>query len=314
MITDPTLHRLQQIIAEPDLTGTKYELLSELGRGGMGIVYLARDTELDREVALKTVDWTNGSEEMSARLFQEAQILARLEHPGIVPVHDMGRLADGRLFYVMKRVQGRGLDAWIEEHRDVYARLGVFLRICDAVSFAHAHGVIHRDLKPENVMIGPFGEVLVLDWGVARLTDSGITDAVTGTSPSRDGGKRRTAHGTVIGTPAYMPPEQATGTRSVDVRADVYALGGLLSDLVDRPRALVVIAGKARALEPQDRYETVAELAADIRRFLEGGPISAQRERLRDFAARVIRRHRVPILLVLAYLVMRGILLWFFQT
>jgi len=153
----------------PDVSGTRYELLSVLGRGGMGVVYLARDTALDREVALKVVDREAG----------EARVLARLEHPGIVPVHDFGELPDGRVYYAMKRVRGERLDRWLTPDRGVGERLAVFLRVCDAVAFAHARGVVHCDLKPENVMVGEFGEVLVLDWGIARtgIADCGLRTA-----------------------------------------------------------------------------------------------------------------------------------------
>jgi serine/threonine protein kinase len=168
VLSDSALERLHQVVVEPDVSGTRYELVSILGRGGMAVVYLARDTTLDREVALKVLDWSVDATSRE-RLSREAHILARLEPPGIVPVHDFGQLADGRLFYAMKRVRGDRLDRWLAARPALHARLSVFLRICDAVAFAHAHGVIHRDLKPENVMIGHFGEVLVLDWGVARV-------------------------------------------------------------------------------------------------------------------------------------------------
>src|SRR5580765_675311 len=161
MIPEPAIDRLAAMFRNPDVTGTRYELVSVLGRGGMGVVYLARDTALDRDVALKIFDRPPGEA-------NEARLIARLEHPGIVPVHDFGELPDGRLFYAMKLVRGDRLDRWMAAGRDISERLGVFLRVCEAVAFAHAHGVIHRDLKPENVMVGEFGEVLVLDWGIAR--------------------------------------------------------------------------------------------------------------------------------------------------
>lgn len=154
---------------EPDLTATRYEIVEAIGRGGMGTVYRARDRELQREVALKVLQTAAASERAAERLLHEARILASLEHPGIVPVHDVGTVSDGRVFYVMKLVRGQRLDAHVRDLDTVAARLRIFDRICDAVAFAHAHGVIHRDLKPQNIMIGAFGEVLVLDWGVARL-------------------------------------------------------------------------------------------------------------------------------------------------
>src|SRR5262249_43980910 len=152
MISERALDRLSDMFRAPDVSGTRYEILSELGRGGMGIVYLARDMALDREVALKIVDRVDeGTRSGSAAaLAHEARILAQLEHPGFVPVHDFGELPDGRVYYAMRRVRGERLDRWLAAGRDLPDRLTVFLRVCDAVAFAHAHGVVHRDLKPEN--------------------------------------------------------------------------------------------------------------------------------------------------------------------
>src|SRR3954470_12487737 len=191
MISEQALDRLTGMLRAPDLSGTRYEILGELGRGGMGIVYLARDTALDREIALKIVDrGAAGTRSDSPdALAHEARILARLEHPGIVPVHDFGELPDGRVYYAMKRVRGDRLNRWVSAGRDVAERLAVFLRICDAVAFAHAHAVVHRDLKPENVMIGEFGEVLVLYWGIRVNAERGLRnteDDVTGDQSEPD--------------------------------------------------------------------------------------------------------------------------------
>jgi hypothetical protein len=287
MISEPALDRLSAMFQGPDVTGTRYELISVLGRGGMGIVYLARDTVLDREVALKIVD-------RPSEAANEARILARLEHPGIVPVHDFGELPDGRLYYAMKRVRGDRLDRWMASGRDLAARLGVFLRVCEAVAFAHAHGVVHRDLKPENVMVGEFGEVLVLDWGIAQLRNAEcglrIGDAIAGTA-------------------AYMAPEQARGDAGLDHRVDVYALGVMLEAIAETA-PVRAIARKARADDPAARYQDVQMLAADVSRFLAGRAVEAHRERLVDRLARIGRKYRLPILLVLTYLVMRVLLLW----
>ena len=299
MISEPALDRLAGMFREPDVSGTRYELLSVLGRGGMGVVYLARDTALDREVALKIVERAatdRGTNAGTPRaLAGEARILARLEHPGIVPVHDFGELADGRVYYAMKRVRGERLDEWLTPERGIGDRLAVFLRVCDAVAFAHAHGVVHCDLKPENVMVGEFGEVLVLDWGIAR---TGIVDCGL-----------RVADGLVAGTPSYMSPEQARGDPAVDHRADIYALGVLLDTIATAP-PIIAIAKKAQSEDPAARYQDVRSLAADINRFLEGRAVGAHREHLIDRAARVMRRYRLPIALVLTYLVIRLLLLW----
>jgi serine/threonine protein kinase len=371
MISDPALDRVRALLrdpdpdAEPGADTDRYELLSILGRGGMGTVYLAHDTALDREVALKvlespeqaanacpadagpaipdavaapaparaaapapaadpcgpdpsasdprTADPSAPDPRAAARLAQEARILGRLEHPGIVPVHDFGRLADGRLFYAMKRVRGERLDRWAAG-AGLPARLAVYLRICEAVSFAHAHGVIHRDLKPENVMTGEFGEVLVLDWGVARLLDR--LD-VPGSAGAPLASTVDTAHGTVVGTPAYMAPEQARGDiAAIDQRTDIYALGAMLSTLAagSDSGALQAIITKACAERPDDRYQTAQDLAADVSRFVSGLAVRARREPLLDALRRIAARYRTPLLLILTYLLARLFLFWAFHV
>jgi eukaryotic-like serine/threonine-protein kinase len=290
MISERALDRLQEMFGAPDVRGTRYELRGVLGEGGLGVVYLAYDCALDREVALKVLTRDRPSD--TARLQREARILARLEHPGIVPVHDVGELPDGRIFYAMKCVRGERLDRWAAAGADLRARLGVFMRICDAVSFAHALGIVHRDLKPENVMVGEFGEVLVLDWGLAD-----------------ERGASRSTRG---GTPAYMAPEQARGGPT-DERADIYALGTILCDFAADVPALAAIAAKARQPDRSSRYESVAELNDEIGRFLSDAAVRAHREGVVARAARFGRRYRLPILLVLTYILMRALLLWAFR-
>ena len=309
MISDSALDRLNGVLTRPDLTGTRYEIQSVLGRGGMAVVYLARDTTLDREVALKVLDWS-ADDSIAPRLAQEARILANLEHPGIVPVHDFGQLADGRVFYAMKRVRGERLDRWAAATPDVHERLAVFLRVCDAVAFAHARGVIHRDLKPENVMVGEFGEVLVLDWGIARLRDR--------TEPPAAGAAATaapvTGHGAVLGTPAYMSPEQARGERDVTEAADIFSLGAILSALADTRKPLRAIAAKATSPDAAERYATVVALSSDVSRYLSGLAVVAMPEGLADRLSRFFVRYRLPLALVATYLLVRTILLLWFRT
>jgi serine/threonine protein kinase len=291
-IGDGTLAHLRDVAEWPDV-GERYEVTSRLGRGGMGVVYAARDRTLDREVAIKVLDAVADGD-AARRLQDEARILARLEHPGIVPVHDAGSLSDGRVFYVMKLVRGARLDQALNEPASLVERLDLFTRIAEAVSFAHAQGVVHRDLTPANIMLGRFGEVLVLDWGVAR---------VLGRAPGSEG---------IVGTPGFMPPEQESGlSETADARADVFALGTLLEAMipVPRPRPLAAIAKMARAPAAVDRYQTVEALARDVARYRQGQPVGAYRENLFERGARVYQKYRVPILLVLAYMVVRAILL-----
>jgi len=291
----------------------RYELGEEIGRGGMGTVYRALDRRLGREVAIKVLALLPGLQadpdvlDTAARLEREARILARLEHPGIVPVHDVGLLPDGRVFYTMKLVRGQRLDE-VAQAASLPELLRLFTRVLDAVAFAHAQGVVHRDLKPENVMVGPFGEVLVMDWGVAKLR---------GDWAGEGGG----TGGTVLGTPGYMPPEQARGeVARTDERSDVFALGVLLGDLLaasaDRsrpepPRPLAAIRARATAEDPAARYPDVPALAADLARYLDGLAVAAYRESPLERAGRFVRRHRTPILLILAYLAMRVLILIF---
>ena len=343
---DRALAHLREVAQEPDLSGTRYELGEEVARGGMGVVYSARDRELERVVALKVVAAEIADPETVARLRREARIIAHLEHPGIVPVHDVGALPDGRVFYAMKLVTGKRLDAQAREVPTLGERLRLFLRICEPVAFAHAHGVIHRDLKPQNVMVGPFGEVLVMDWGVAKHREEPPASRSGAPPTPRPASDHDTAHGTVLGTPAYMAPEQARGeVDRVDARADVYALGAILYFLLTGrapgrtkaspdeptrtwagptrppaivpprrlspglPRALEAICWKALAPDPDGRYAKVDDLAADVGRFLEGGRVWAYPENAWQKARRFAGRHRTAIALVVAYLVMRIVLL-----
>ncbi len=308
-LPDTVLNHLREAGAAeaPNLSGTRYELAGELGRGGMGTVYIAHDRQLDREVALKVLHLEDPSGAAAARMLNEARILARLEHPGIVPVQDAGTLADGRVFYAMKLVRGERLDRYRESGRALPDVLRVFLRICETVAFAHSHGIIHRDLKPENVMVGKFGEVLVLDWGVAKVVgNEAIAGAGRGDAPE-------TLHGTVVGTRDYMAPEQAAGAiDQVDARSDVYALGKTLEFLAGAraPRRLAAICRKATQGERAARYQSATEMSADIARYLDGEAVTAHRETILERAGRVLARNKMVVALVVAYLLARAVLLF----
>jgi serine/threonine protein kinase len=283
----------------------------------MGSVYLAEDTSLHRRVALKVIDLDDPRGLLAARLLREARILATLEHPGIVPVHEVGRLPDGRVFYAMKYVEGERLDRRAARDPDLPSRLRLFRRVCEAVAFAHDRGILHRDLKPENVMVGTFGEVWVMDWGVAKIlrdadgsTDAGDGGAVT------PWGSTETDHGTVLGTRGYMSPEQERGdVRAVGPRSDVYSLGAVLRTLLGEnpppPRPLLAICTKAMAPDRAQRYEGALDLAREVARFLDGSRVEAYPEGVLDKTRRLYHRHRVAVWLIAAYLVVRGALLAF---
>lgn len=275
----------------------RYELIEVIGEGGMGIVWRAHDRVLGRDVAVKVIAAHLDDAALFTRLSREARILAALEHPGIVPVFDMGTSDDGTPWYAMRLVRGVRLDIAARDGRERRDLLRIVEQLCDTVAYAHAHGVVHRDLTPRNVMLGPFGETLVLDWGVAR---DATPDFATGT---------------VVGTPGFMSPEQAAGGHG-DARSDVYGLGAILRDLVSvhpaaAPRALKSIIARSCATDPSARYASPIELRDDLRRLSAGERVLAHRETPGEAIVRVAYTYRTPILLVLAYLVMRvGILLW----
>src|SRR3954447_21181942 len=207
--SDETIAHLSEVANEPNFQGTKYTLIRQLGRGGMATVYLAVDEELQREVAIKVINIPDLNPDTANRVIREARIISQLEHPGIVPVHDVGTLDDARVYYVMKLVRGQRLDEYLAQQSSLNDRLRKFHLTCEAVAFAHAHSVIHRDLKPQNIMIGSFGEVLVLDWGVAKILRAKHHEAepANGTVEKVEA-TTDTAHGTIIGTPLFMSPEQ----------------------------------------------------------------------------------------------------------
>ena len=334
-LSDAAVTRLRALGRWPEFESGRYAVVEEIGRGGMGTVYLALDEELGREVAIKIPN-ALASASLERRLRNEARVLARLEHPGIVPIHDAGRLADGRLFYVMKRVRGRTLGEHLRDNPDLNERLRLFERICEPVAFAHAQGFIHRDLTPGNVMVGAFGEVMVMDWGVAKTVGSRQSavdshslqsesavpvDSASNSAPKTDAG-------TVVGTAGFMAPEQARGdVQELDARADVYGLGAILFLLLTNrvpegdpagrlrnagvSRPLAAICARALASEPSQRYQSVTALADDVARFRDNRKVDAYAETAVDRIGRFCRTHRTAILLVLAYIVMRAAVAFF---
>ena len=267
----------------PAVAPADYELLHLLGEGGMGVVYSARQTSIDRTVALKMLkSHASKNRDMQQKFMSEAVVTGDLDHPNIVPMYDLGKNENGDLFYAMKRVQGTPWSKVIAQ-KSQPENIEILLKIADAVAFAHARGVIHRDLKPENVMLGDFGEVLLMDWGLAYSTpDFRKAASITQTH-------------SMGGSPAYMAPEMATGPiERINTASDVYLLGAILYEILtgkaphagsnvskcliaaarneiiptEKTGELIDVARKAMATEQRERYASVRELQAAIRECL----------------------------------------------
>lgn len=372
--------------AASDATGPRFKLGPEIARGGMGRIIHAHDERIRRDVAYKKLlPRAMKSKEARSRFVEEAQVTGQLEHSGIVPIYEMGIAADGAPFYAMKLVRGEtfedAIDTWRAMHDsdpqkrvEFNALLRHFIDICNTMAFAHNNGVLHRDLKPQNVMLGEFGETLVLDWGLAKVlaaesedeggdgtattaADTGLLDSASlddadsdsdpeaptatlsnpdesgddpylGRTVTTDERLTQTRHGRVLGTPAYMSPEQAMGDHSIlDARTDVYALGAILYRMLTgrtpvgaqptvrkairavregnikpvreispgTPRALEAICQKALKLDRDDRYPSAIALKKDVEAWLADEPVSAYPEPLHQRAWRFIKRHRLAV-------------------
>ncbi|MBV8757020.1 MAG: protein kinase [Deltaproteobacteria bacterium] len=321
----PVLGALRDFGELIEVDRSRYVITRELAKGGMGRVLEARDLRLGRSVAIKELLPKN--RDIARRFEREARITARLQHPAIIHVYEAGVWPGGEPFYAMPLVDGRSLDKVVAERKTLHDRLALLPRViavADALAYAHANNVIHRDLKPGNVLVGEYGETVVIDWGLAKDLGAHTDPKESMRLPVR-ALPEETASGSVVGTPAYMPPEQARGD-GVDQRADVYALGALLYkvlsgrapykgsvakevvDLVkagpptpieqlvpDAPAELVAIVNKAMARAPADRYVTASELAQDLQRFETGQLVGAHRYTVGQLVRRWAHRYRVAI-------------------
>ncbi|MEM9489871.1 MAG: serine/threonine-protein kinase, partial [Myxococcota bacterium] len=366
------LHRLDEDEAK------RYRIIAEHASGGLGRVLRARDDRLGRTVAIKEL--LEGSGFATSLFMREALITARLQHPGIVPVHEAGRWPSGEPFYVMKLVSGKSLQEVIRETSTLSQRLGYLSNVTavvETIAYAHSEDILHRDIKPANIIIGDFGETVVVDWGLARddkwsvplpecrdaygaekmtgsdsgsapLPRSGTTavgpaqsisgsaDTVADSSIWQISGNYSVS-GRVVGTPAYMAPEQARGSH-VDRRADVYSLGALLYELLagqppypgrslqvvlgrvlagpptplaerdrDIPSDLITIVEKAMARNPRERYATAKELAEDLKRFQTGRLVSAHQYSTWTLIRRWLWKHRSPVVVALVATLMLAV-------
>ena len=330
-------------LGAPTADNGRFLIVRPHAQGGLGIVSVAIDNELDREVAFKEIQPAHADRESSRSQFVlEAEFTGKLEHPGIIPVYGLGRDAVGRPFYAMRFIRGesladainrfhdRGRDDADNSRRPLELRelLGRFIDVCDAVGYAHSRSVLHRDLKPANVMLGPYGETMVVDWGLAMLLERPPADAASPEGPVRvskaDCGALPSERGAAIGSPLYMPPEQAEGAIDrLGPASDVYGLGAILyevltgrppvagariDEVLERvrrgeivpprrieprvPAGLEAVCLKALAMRPEDRYPSALRLAADIKAWLADEPVSARPEPLGDRIRRWARRHQ----------------------
>jgi len=346
---------ISDALAQRQKSTQRYVVEGEIARGGMGAVLRAVDCDIRREVAVKYM-LDDKDPKKKARFIEEAQINGQLEHPNIVPVYDLGIDAQQRPFIMMKMVKGRSLKDVLDQLRDhpklaekdfsLGRLLNILVNVCNALSFAHARNVVHRDLKPANIMLGDFGEVYVMDWGLAKvLNQPGAADqmavptqataslsgrnskVVTNRAPEAD----LTQEGSVLGTPVYMPPEQATGDlNAIDQRSDVYSLGAILYEMLTLhppvskegghlsvlmqvvqgeiqapqqrepkrfragriPTELAAVAMKALAKERENRYPTADALRRDIERFQEGRSVSAKEDTKREMLWKFVKRNK----------------------
>jgi hypothetical protein len=309
-----------EIRADRPLLAGRYRLIRLIGKGGMGEVIAARDEQVGRDVAIKRMRASAPSERAIQRFLREASIQGRLEHPAIVPVHEIGHDSDGLPFFVMKKLTGTTLGKMLApERREAFGLqriLRAFVDVCLAIELAHVRGVVHRDLKPDNILLGDYGEVYILDWGVAKII--GEDDEGEFADVGSGSGEHATAVGTTIGTPGYMPPEQARGSRDIDGRADIYALGCVLFEILSgeslHPRGTegmhsAIVGGESRpsqrapgreiapeldalcvaatATKREDRVQSARELGDGVQRFLDGDRDLARR---RDLARSALVR------------------------
>jgi serine/threonine-protein kinase len=323
---------------KPASPSGRYLLKRFHAKGGVGEIWVAEDPRIGRSVALKRM--LGDRPDQRHRFLVEAQVTGQLEHPGIVPIHEVGIDEAGKPFYVMKFVRGKTFQSVIDEFHvakltpdvqeiEQFKLLQSFLSLCQTVAYAHSRGVIHRDLKPENVMVGDYGETLLLNWDIAKVVGNAEANAWESELVKLlDTGKdTETRGGAIMGSLTYMSPEAASGKNNeLDARSDIFLLGGILftiltgrpprqgtnaMELIKRaqkeqppsprkyrpeaPRALEAICVKAMALRPEDRYQTAKALAEDLQRYQAGEPVSAYRENVFERAWRWAKRHRTAL-------------------
>jgi len=339
----------------------RYTLKGEAGRGGIGRVLIAFDEHVGRKIAIKELlgEESSGSEEktpqsnsMNVRFLREARVTGQLEHPSIVPVYEVGRKSDGTFYYTMRLVKGKNLRDAIKEAESFSQRLKLlthFHDLCNAVAYAHSRGVIHRDIKPENVMIGEFGETVLLDWGLAKVKgekDDGAGKLEKGIELLKNLDADKTVAGSALGTPAYMPPEQALGDiDDIDEQSDIYSLGAALYEIltgetphtgmsaydiiakvvsneiipvqqkdVKIPKELGAIAEKALQKKKGDRYLTSRDLAEEIEQYLSGEKVGAYEYSSWELMKRFVKKNKPAILSFIIVVIMLALTMTIVST
>jgi WD40 repeat protein/serine/threonine protein kinase len=367
---DPNTTGTVPLPDDPVALTARYQVARRHARGGLGEILIARDQVLHRDVALKLLQPERAhNPDSRQRFFREAEITSQLEHPGIVPVYGFGQVGDGSPVYAMRFIRGQtfleaaerlhATERNTREHRLAFQQLlQRFLSVCNTIGYAHSRGVLHRDLKPSNILLGEYGETLVVDWGLAKaVEDRGQRTEVRGQTEGPaavpDGARAETPEGvdptqagTVIGTPAYMAPEQAAGDwEQVGIASDVYSLGATLyvlltgqppfrenriGDVLDKvrrgdfppprernrhvPPALEAVCLKAMAQRPENRYPSALALAADLQNWLADEPVSARREPLAVWLRRRIARHPTAVTVAVVTVLLGTLAAWLFAV
>ena len=311
----------------------RYQILELICEGGMGRIYKTYDSKTDRYVAYKSVK-KGSSYQFELRFRYEAEVTARLEHPNIMPVYDIGVDTSGKPFYTMKLLKGKTLEEVLKEKLSRKELIEYLIKVCDAIAFAHKNNIIHRDLKPENIIIGDFGEVLVLDWGIAKVLDS--EDQFKENEELLNLSSDLTQCGTVMGTPAYMAPEQASEAEAADKRSDIFSLGAILYKLLSGntpfagknseeiqgnlkkgtlqsseniPASALAVCRKALCFNPEERYQSVEEMALELKKLQGGFTVSAENANLLKIFLMTVKRHKAISLLSLVFLLILTALL-----
>jgi eukaryotic-like serine/threonine-protein kinase len=335
MAADKSMEMGTSLHTNEHCQSNRYKVQKEVGRGGMGRVLLVHDDNIERDVAMKEMftDGDSGNKNSSAakRFLREARLSGCLGHPSIIPVHDLGEHPDGTLYYTMRLIEGEAFGKALKECDTLKERLHFlpnFCDICNAIAFAHSKNIIHRDLKPDNIIIGSFGETVVLDWGLAKdLNEEESIIKPEDTKPNNESTSVKTRVGSIMGTPSYMSPEQAMGQiDKIDHRSDQYSLGVILYEILtghipfdvksphllmlklvsesftpvlectpEAPKELALIAEKALSKNPDERYKTVKELAGEITSYLSGEKVASYSYTLKELVVRFIKRHKAIV-------------------